>query len=168
MGVCRTKGITQWQLSKELGMEANYFAYVVKSLENRGLIVKESAVVRTKEACNAGDMNNSSIVCTNLIHLNRYAKQLASRQRIETTKEEEASNVFKNSEESAESGDRFDRGYVKADVLVEDDLPALKVVCDKLEEADNKVLVVSEIKQDLGYERTSSGHKAWKKVKHIY
>jgi hypothetical protein len=27
-----------------------------------------------------------------------------------------------------------------------------------------KVLVVSEIKQDLGYERTSSGHKAWKKV----
>lgn len=137
MGVCRTKGITQRQLSKELGMEANYFAYVVKSLENRGLIVKESAVVRTKEACNAGEMNNSSIVCTNLIHLNRYAKQLGSQQRIDTTKEEEASKIFKDTEESATSRDGFDGGCVEEDVLqAEDDL---KAICDKLEEADNKV-----------------------------
>lgn len=139
MCVCRTKGITQWQLSKELGMEANHFAYVVKSLENRGLIVKESAVVRTKDTCNAGEMNNSSIVCTNLIHLNRYAKQLGSQQRIETTKEEETSKIFKNTEENIASGDGFDEGYVKEDVLVEDDLPALKAVCDQLEEAYNKV-----------------------------
>ncbi|KDO65044.1 hypothetical protein CISIN_1g000364mg [Citrus sinensis] len=40
----------------------------------------------------------------------------------------------------------------------------MKAICDKLEEANGKVLVVTDIKQNLGYCGSSSGHKAWRNI----
>ncbi|KAI5336749.1 hypothetical protein L3X38_016017 [Prunus dulcis] len=154
----RTNGITQSQLAKELGIEGRNFHYAVKSLECQGLIVKQSALLKTKEA---GD---SPFVTTNMLYLYRHGKHLGSQQKIEITKEEQTRESFGNGNESPASGDNFAGKYVKEDVLVKDYLPEMKAVCDKLEEANGKVLVVSDIKKDLGYSGTPGGHKAWRKV----
>ncbi|KAK8592705.1 hypothetical protein V6N13_063272 [Hibiscus sabdariffa] len=61
--------------------------------------------------------------------------------------------------------DGFALENTKDNVRVNDYLPAMKAVCDKLEEANGKVLVVSDIKRDLGYTR-SSGHRAWRNIYH--
>ncbi|KAH9323304.1 hypothetical protein KI387_017943, partial [Taxus chinensis] len=51
----------------------------------------------------------------------------------------------------------------REDLLIKDDLPAMKSVCDKLEESDGKVLVVSDLKVSLGY-RMTAGHRAWRRI----
>lgn len=133
LGYHRTNGITQSQLAKELGIEGRNFHYAVKSLECQGLIVKQSALLKTKEA---GD---SPFVTTNMLYLYRHGKHLGSQQKIEITKEEQTRESFGNGNESPASGDGFAGKYVKEDVLVKDYLPEMKAVCDKLEEANGKV-----------------------------
>lgn len=122
VNVYRANGITQNQLAKELGIENNNFFYIVKNLECRGLIVKQPVVVKTKEAASGG--NSASV--TNILYLYRYAKHLGCQQRFEINKDDaEESDVLGNGD-----GDN---------VLVRDFLPAMKAVCDKLEEANDKV-----------------------------
>ncbi|OVA13387.1 B-block binding subunit of TFIIIC [Macleaya cordata] len=160
----RSDGITQSQLAKEFGMKGNNIFYVVRNLEVQGLIVRQSTIVRTKEASTEGESSskNTSIVNTNLIHLYRYAKHLNSQQRLEITKTDTLESLM-SADGSTSIGDGVAGDHVKDDVLVKDYLPALKAVCDKLEEADGKVLVVSDIKQAFGYRRTP-GHRAWRNL----
>ncbi|KAG6669097.1 hypothetical protein CIPAW_01G219400 [Carya illinoinensis] len=129
LAIARTNGITQSQLGKEFGIEGKNLFYVVRNLECQGLIVRQSAVVRTKDACNEGEQKNCPSVTTNLMYLYRYAKTLGSQEKIEITKEERA----------IESLDGSSGKCVKEDVYVKDYLPAMKAVCDKLEESNDKV-----------------------------
>ncbi|KAA8541644.1 hypothetical protein F0562_022796 [Nyssa sinensis] len=161
LAIARENGITQSELAKEFGMKGNNIFYVLRNLECRGLIVRQSTIVRTKEACNEGESKNSSIVSTNMLHLYRYAKHLGCQQRLEITKEDKTLAVNENAEETAVSGVADE--CVKENVHVKDFLPALKAICDKLEQADGKVLVVSDVKRDLGY-RGNSGHRAWRNI----
>ncbi|KAK6264270.1 hypothetical protein SCA6_019704 [Theobroma cacao] len=163
LAIARTNGVTQSQLAKEFGIEGKNFFYILKNLECRGLIVKQPAVVRKKEPCTEGESRNSSPVTTNLIYLYRYAKRLGSQQRFEINKEEQTVENLGYEDENVPDEDGFALENVKENVLVNDYLPAMKAVCDKLEEANGKVLVVSDIKRDLGYTR-SSGHKAWRNI----
>ncbi|XP_059645446.1 uncharacterized protein LOC132287005 isoform X2 [Cornus florida] len=165
LAIARTNGITQSEIAKELGMKGNHIFYVLMNLECRGLIVRQSTIVRTKESCNEGESKNSSVVNTNMIHLYRYAKHLGCQQRLEITKEGKTLVGDENVEGSAVGGDGIADECVRDDVHVKDYLPALKAVCDKLEQADGKVLVVSDIKRDLGY-RGNSGHKSWRNICH--
>lgn len=142
MGTCRTNGITQSQLGKEFGIEGKNLFYVVRNLECQGLIVRQSAVVRTKEAGNEGEPKNSQSVTTNLMYLYRYAKSLGSQQKIEITKEEWTIGNVGKADESATNRDGVSGKCVKEDVHVKDYLPAMKVVCDKLEEANDKVNLI--------------------------
>lgn len=158
VAAARTKGITQSELAKEFGIKGNEIFYVLRSLEGRGLVVKNSTIVRTKESCNEGKLKSSSIVNTNLIYLHRYGKHLGSQQRLEITKEDMACQSHSDAVESAVSGEP-----IKEDVLINDYLPSLKAICDKLEEANDKVLVVSDIKRDLGYRR-APGHRSWRNI----
>lgn len=139
MGTCRTNGITQNQLGKEFGIEGKNLFYIVRNLECQGLIVRQSAVVRTKEASNEGDLKNSPCVITNIMYLYRYAKQLGSQQKIEITKEEQTIESIGNADENDTSGGGFYGKCVKEDVHVRDYVPAMKAVCDKLEAAADKV-----------------------------
>ncbi|KAJ4717806.1 B-block binding subunit of TFIIIC [Melia azedarach] len=164
LAIARSDGITQNQLAKEFGIEGNNFFYVVKNLECKGLIVKQPAVLRTKEAGSQGESKNSSCVITNLIYLYRYAKHLGSQQRFEISKEGPIVESVRDENEKSVSGDGFPKESAKDDVHIKDFLPAMKAVCDKLEEANGKVLVVTDIKQDLGYCGSSSGHKAWRNI----
>ncbi|KAL5708625.1 hypothetical protein ACHQM5_019399 [Ranunculus cassubicifolius] len=156
LAVARTDGITQNQLANEFGIKGNKFYYVVKNLEVRGLIVRQPTIIRTVENADEGEngSRNTSIVNTNLIHLYRYTKSLNSLQKLEITKFDAL--------ESLESGTpRSDS--IKDDVHIKDYVPAMKAICDKLEKADGKVLVVSDIKQALGYHKTQ-GHRAWRNI----
>jgi general transcription factor 3C polypeptide 1 len=142
LGTCRTNGITQSQLGKEFGIEGKNLFYVVRNLECQGLIVRQSAVVRTKEACNEGEPKNSPCVITNIMYLYRYAKTLGSQQKIEITKEEQTIESIGNVDENATTGGASSGKCVKEDVHVKDYLPAMKAVCDKLEEATDKVNII--------------------------
>ncbi|XP_034900158.1 uncharacterized protein [Populus alba] len=144
LAVARGNGITQNALAKDLKVENNNFFYVVRSLECRGLIVRQPAVVKMKDVS----------VTTNMLYLYRHAKHLGVQQRFEINEE--------CVEETDIRGDGYD-GESSSKVLVRDYLPAIKAICDKLEKANDKVLVISDIKQDLGYSGTK-GHKAWRNI----
>lgn len=147
----RGNGITQDELCRKLYIPANNFFYVVKRLESWGLVVRQSTIKRTKEAP----------VRTNLIRLHRYAVPLGSQQRLEITKDNK--NLEQNLGDNVAGGYCMSEEQGQDDVLVKDFLPALKAVCDRLEQAEGKVLVVSDIKRELGY-REIAGHRAWRNI----
>lgn len=133
----RGNGVTQNQLCKEIGMPANNFFYVVKRLESWGLIVRQSTIVRTKEASTD---KSSQPVHTNLIRLHRYAPQLSSQQRLEITRE--SNNLEENYGDIVTGAGAILDECAQDGVLVKDFLPALKAVCDRLEQAECKVCCV--------------------------
>ncbi|EFJ16205.1 hypothetical protein SELMODRAFT_421838 [Selaginella moellendorffii] len=139
----RTKGVTQNELGKEFKVEGNKLFYILRSLEVRGLIVRKSILLRNNK-------KNSSIVVTNLVHLARYALNLSlnSHQRLESNTVEEAG-------EGSPNGGK--------QLTINDDVPAMRAICEKLQEADGKVLVVSDLKLTLGY-RLAAGHRAWRRL----
>ncbi|CAN0877955.1 SART-1 family protein DOT2, partial [Linum grandiflorum] len=162
LAIAREDGITQMELAKEFGMEGRNFFYIVKNLESRNLIVRQPATVRTIEAGGAGE--TKSCVRTNLMFLSRYATRLDVQQVLEINKEEQdlvSPDSLREAdvdEEESSAGDRL-----KDDVLVKDYLPAMQAICDKLEGANGNVLVVSDIKKELGYSGYH-GHKAWRLI----
>ncbi|XP_028763205.1 uncharacterized protein LOC114721542 isoform X2 [Neltuma alba] len=52
------------------------------------------------------------------------------------------------------------------DIHIKDYAPQMKAICGKLGKANGKVLVVSDIKRDLGYCGSPSKHKAWREILH--
>lgn len=144
-GTCRTNGVTQSQLAKEFGIEGKNFFYILKNLECRGLIVKQPALVRKKEHCSEGESKNCSSVTTNLIYLHRYAKRLGSQQKFEINKEEQTVETLAYGEENASDDYGVASENGKENVSVTDYLPAMKVVCDKLEEANGKVNYIQNV-----------------------
>nr|POE90866.1 hypothetical protein CFP56_26512 [Quercus suber] len=67
----------------------------------------------------------------------------------ETRKEEVVLKILKDEKENAASGDWLMEIFVKEGVLIKDDLPPLKTVCDKIEELDNKSLFTSTTPTNL-------------------
>ncbi|KAJ0974336.1 hypothetical protein J5N97_016301 [Dioscorea zingiberensis] len=164
LAIARTSGITQSDLAKEFGMKGNNIFYLVRGLECHKLITRQSTIVKMKELGIDGESSSkcTQIVHTNLIHLYRYAKNssLGSQQRFEITRPDMLANPC-NSDVISLSENNASGEYLEEDVRINDFIPAMKLICDKLEEADGKVLVVSDIKQALGY-RMSQGHRAWR------
>ncbi|KAE9605186.1 putative B-block binding subunit of TFIIIC, winged helix-turn-helix DNA-binding protein [Lupinus albus] len=157
----RSNGITQSQLAKQLRIDANNFHYVLRSLECQGLIVKHSAIEKKKQINNDGEESDHYFpsVATHLVYLHRYAKQqLASHQRFEITKSNSAAKDDDDDE------DQTDGTRLQTDVLLKDYAPQMKEICDKLAKANDKVLIVSDIKKELGYCGSRSGHRAWRGI----
>ncbi|XP_019460992.1 PREDICTED: uncharacterized protein LOC109360501 [Lupinus angustifolius] len=156
----RSNGITQSQLAKQLRIDANNFHYVLRSLECQGLIVKHSAIEKKKQINNDGEESDHYFpsVATHLVYLHRYAKQqLASHQRFEITKSNSATANDDDDEDA-------DGTRLQTDVMLKDYAPQMKEICDKLAEANDKVLIVSDIKKELGYCGSRSGHRAWRGI----
>uniref|UniRef100_A0A0E0NDS1 Uncharacterized protein n=1 Tax=Oryza rufipogon TaxID=4529 RepID=A0A0E0NDS1_ORYRU len=166
IGASRTSGLTQRSLSKEAEIKGNNFHYVVKTLKSQGLIVGKQAIAKINtQAKRKAVSQDKHVISTNSLYLSRYAKNLNmnSYQRIEITKPKlecnEETNIDALQEDETLSVD------YKNDVSIHDYLPAMKAICDKLEEASGKVLAVSDIKKDLSY-RMQPGHRAWRNVLH--
>lgn len=111
----------------------------MKQLESRGLIVKQPAIVRTKEVDGEGDSKTTSCVSTNMIYLSRYAQPLGSQQRFEICKEDPLLETPTKEHEDTSAGDGQLSESTKEDTLIKDFLPAMQAICDKLEEANEKV-----------------------------
>ncbi|KAL9157086.1 hypothetical protein ABFS82_09G122300 [Erythranthe guttata] len=165
LAAARKNGIAQSELAKELRIAANNLFYQLKKLEIQGMIVRQPTVIRTKQASHNGEPKNDSIVSTNMLFLCRYAEHFGCQQRLEITKEDKLSMDREVADARTETGDDYGNEIAKDDVLVKDFLPQLKAICDKLEKVHGKVLVVSDIKRDLGY-RGTSGHRLWRNVFH--
>ncbi|XVF26995.1 hypothetical protein REPUB_Repub14bG0068700 [Reevesia pubescens] len=129
----RTNGIAQSPLSKELGIEGNKLFSRVKNLQKRGLILRQDAVDRTRGTDKQGQS-------ARLIHLYRYAKHLGSQEKFEITKEEE---IVGDENSSLE--------HVKEDVNVICSFLIPRIFTDAVIMIGHKVLVISDIKHDLGY-----------------
>lgn len=165
LAAARKNGIAQNDLTKQLRIPANNLFYQLKKLETQGLIVRQPTVIRKKEAANNTEPKSDSIVSTNMLYLYRYGKHLSCQQRLEITKEDNLLVDRGVADGLAETNGDFGEDMAKGDVRVKDFLPALKTICDKLEKAEGKVLVVSDLKQDLGY-RGTSGHRSWRNICH--
>ncbi|CAN1785479.1 hypothetical protein LINPERHAP1_LOCUS16885 [Linum perenne] len=161
IAISREDGVTQSQLCKEFGMEGRNFFYIVKNLESRNLIVRQPAIVKTKEAGGAGEMKSS--VSTNLMYLSRYATRLGAQQRFEINKEEHALGSLSDLEEADVDEENSAGDCLKDAVLVKDFIPAMQAICEKLEIANGNVLVITDIKKDLGY-IGRFGHRAWRRI----
>ncbi|CAM6048916.1 unnamed protein product [Sphagnum compactum] len=164
----RSHGITQSQLAKDFKIGGNKMFYVLKSLEARGLVMRQATIVRTQSSLTENALlqpnNNVPIVTTNLVHLTRYMKEqaLGSHQRFEIR----SSNCNVSDTPPSVSGDTScaQENSSKGDGLyINDDFPAMARVCERLEVADGKVLVVSDLKLDLGY-RFAHGHRHWRRL----
>ncbi|KAK8468135.1 hypothetical protein PHAVU_007G234600 [Phaseolus vulgaris] len=154
----RGNGITQTQLAKQLHIDANNFHYVLRSLECQGLVVKRSAIEKKKQISSLGESKNYPCVTTHLVYLRRYAKQLACHQRFEF----EITKL--NSPDDEE--DDADGTTFQTDVQLKDYSPQMKAICDKLANANGKVLLVSDIKKDLGYCGSRQKQRAWRQISH--
>ncbi|CAJ1966952.1 unnamed protein product [Sphenostylis stenocarpa] len=154
----RDNGITQAQLAKQLHIDPNNFHYVLRSLECQGLIVKRSAVEKKKQISSLGESKSYPCVTTHLVYLRRYAKQLASHQRFEfeITK-------FNSPDDEEEDADGT---TVQTDVHLKDYTPQMKAICEKLAKANGKVLLLSDIKKDLGYCGSRPKQRAWRQISH--
>ncbi|KAL5122069.1 hypothetical protein HKD37_02G002945 [Glycine soja] len=152
----RANGVTQTQLAKQLHIDPNNFHYVLRSLECQGLIVKRSAIEKKKQISSHGESKNYPCVATHLVYLHRYAKQLASHQRFEfeITK-------FNSPDDDDEDADGT---TLQTDVHLKDYKPQMKAICEKLAEANGKVLLVSDIKKDLGYCGSRPKQRAWRQI----
>ncbi|XP_068654207.1 uncharacterized protein [Aristolochia californica] len=145
LAIARTNGITQSELAKAFGVSGNSMFFVVRYLECQGLLVRRSTTVRTKESDAHGQngIKTTPIVHTNLLYLYRYGKHLnmSPQQRVEITRQDILGSG-NNPDKNSLGGDAVPCEVIKEDVLV---------------------LVVSDIKKDLGY-RGTAGHRAWRNI----
>ncbi|XP_047958329.1 uncharacterized protein LOC125203869 isoform X2 [Salvia hispanica] len=155
LALARNNGIAQNDLTKELNIAANSLSYQFKTLETRGLMAKQPSVIR----------KNGNIVSTNMLYLARYARHFGSQQRLEITRTDRMFMDGEGADGHTGTNDGVVDGIVADDVSVKDFIPALKTICDKLEKAEGKVLVVSDIKKGLGY-RGTHGHRSWRNICH--
>ncbi|KAL3522475.1 hypothetical protein ACH5RR_015309 [Cinchona calisaya] len=164
LAIARTKGILQCELAKEFGVKGKDFFYPVKGLESLGLIVRQPAVLKKKESCYGGEPKRSSPTNSNMLYLYRYAKHLGCQQKLEVIESDKPFSEGDIADVSAAHDGGFSQEFVQEDVHVKDYLPALKAVCDKLEQADGKVLVESDIRRELGYKRRPK-YRAWGNIR---
>jgi general transcription factor 3C polypeptide 1 len=143
-------GITQTQLAKLLRIGPNNFHYVLRTLECKGLIVKRSALEKKTQihTSSSSSVNYTPLnITTHLVYLRRYAnKPLTNHQRFE----------FQITQ--------FNQSQLQTDVRLADYEPPMKAISDKLANANGKVLLVSDIKKDLGYCGSRPKQRAWRQV----
>ncbi|EPS69931.1 hypothetical protein M569_04836 [Genlisea aurea] len=167
LAIARTRGIAQNDLTNELGCPANKLFYPLKRLETQGLIIRQPTVIKKKKVIGSRDPNNCQIISTNTLYLGRYAKHLGCQRRLEITMEDNVPINGQVLDGNSEAGDDFNKVAGEGDVHVKDFLPAMKAICDKLEKAKGKVLVISDLKRDLGYHgKHAHGHRAWRNICH--
>lgn len=109
-------------------------------LEVRGLVVRQTTLVRTAEGKAAG--TKVPIVATNLLHLTRFAKDvtLSSHQRFEIMNPSNENGLEAGGSigDDAE-GDEVGAATKASDIIIKDDFPAMEEICQRLEETEGKV-----------------------------
>ena len=95
--------------------------------------MRQSTLIRKKEATSEGEYKSGSVVNTNMVYLYRYAKHLGHLQRLEITKEGKTS--FDNEDDDMEVA----TGDGVSEERITDFVPAIRAICDRLEKAHGEV-----------------------------
>lgn len=131
-------GVAQNMWASQLGIANNNFHYLVKSLEERGLVVRRKVNLKVDKG---GVMRN---VTTSMVYLSKYAVTAMGDQNGTTVHEPSSSNVVMTQ-------------YVNDRMLFEN-------ILAELEKMPDHVAVESHLKQDLGYSGVQ-GHRLWRRIR---
>ncbi|KAM3324940.1 putative protein isoform X1 [Capsicum chacoense] len=159
LATVRGKGIAQNELGKDFKIKGNDMFYIVRKLEKRGLIVRQPTILRIRDMAGEG----KGPVSTNMLYLSRYAKNLGSQQRLEITKGVNSLEDSEITDGEGENSFAVAEESLDVDLCINDFLPELEAVCDKLEKAGGKVLAMADIKPELGYQGRR-GHRRWRYI----
>ncbi|PRW05800.1 hypothetical protein C2E21_9561 [Chlorella sorokiniana] len=146
IGAAGRRGALQNELAAALGTENRNFFYVVKVLEQRGLVVKHPMVVKRQ----GGQTNH---VQTNLVHLARFAPPNLGRGAKMTDGKATAHGAAPGLQPLGED-----------EVAVLDDASHFRRICAQLEECPGLQANESELKAVLGF-RGQRGHRVWRRIK---
>ncbi|CAN4117294.1 unnamed protein product [Withania somnifera] len=147
LATVRGKGIAQNELGKDFKIKGNDMFYIVRKLEKRGLIVRQPTILRIRDMAGEGDLK----------------KSLGSQQRLEITKGVSSLEDSEFTDDEDENSVGVAEESLDVALSVNDFLPELEAVCDKLENAERKVLAMADIKPELGY-RGTRGHRRWRYI----
>lgn len=188
------EGRLQNELAAITGKEPNNFFYVVKGLEERGLVVKRP-VISSKKSANS---TKNLPVSTNLIHLTKFAPSYdssagagaggskgkhaiggaaattpAAKSQSTQTKRvllnEGEDSDSSSSDSSGESGDSSGGEEHEKDAIsirIFNDPHHLSRICQVLQAMDKHVAQEKELKVVLGYVKTR-GHRRWRRFRKI-
>ncbi|MEW5299551.1 MAG: hypothetical protein WDW36_002555 [Sanguina aurantia] len=143
----RRKGAIQSDLALLMKVAHANFYYIVKCLEQRGLIVRNPVFIMNPGAGAGSDKAGSFV--SNLLHIKRFAPdtKLAPMQMFK---------LVRNSNGTT--------GYDVGCYSLQDDSNYLALICETIAATAERVVVEFELKQLLGFTMTK-GHRAWRKFK---
>eukprot|EP00897_Mesotaenium_endlicherianum_P007453 jgi/Mesen1/6736/ME000344S06018 len=158
----REKGVMQAQLAKDLSVSNNNFFYVLRSLEARNLICRQSLLVRDPST-------STPVLVTNVVHLARYARTvgLSAGERFTTTGPTPARLALTHpapGQRALELEDEEEEEYDGGGAAEGDAAAAATTMADG-GEFTKAVLVRAELKSTLGY-RFTVGHRTWRRLQH--
>eukprot|EP00201_Polytomella_parva_P018700 CAMPEP_0175063628 /NCGR_PEP_ID=MMETSP0052_2-20121109/14869_1 /TAXON_ID=51329 ORGANISM="Polytomella parva, Strain SAG 63-3" /NCGR_SAMPLE_ID=MMETSP0052_2 /ASSEMBLY_ACC=CAM_ASM_000194 /LENGTH=346 /DNA_ID=CAMNT_0016329861 /DNA_START=22 /DNA_END=1059 /DNA_ORIENTATION=- len=148
IGRQRWKGAIQSELSAKLKLQPRNFFYVVKSLEVRGLIVKNPVMVPSLGNPNLG--HSGPVATSNIIHLIRFAPPVRL----------QPGQVFKMVSVPGATGS----GTGISTYMLHDDSLHMKLICDVIAETEERMVVESELKIVCGF-RGKRGHRNWRRLR---
>ena len=188
LGEAKQRGALQSVLTNALGIEARNYSYVIKNLEERGLVTKCPTVLQR---------NGGNVTATNLLMLTKFApaEMIDPKARLTdgrsctfggATRLEgagptaEAMSAWDEAgEESGEEGGAEDKeggvGEVAGSAalaaggglhVVNDDDAKLRNITNFLATMPDHTLNETELKRDLGYIGTP-GHRRWRRLRNI-
>ena len=149
IGAAGTKGAFQNELSAQEGADNKNFFYVIKNLEQRGLVVKRPCVVQVE----AKNSHFSSHVQTNVVHLTKFDPGVSKSARLTDGK-----NSVMVGAPAAPGGEQS--------LYVVDDNKNLSDICSTLEKTDGATVLESELKRVIGFSGTK-GHRLWRRLKAV-
>eukprot|EP00887_Chlorella_sp_A99_P002297 scaffold10.g2297.t1 len=135
VGARRGLGALQNVMARELGADNRNFFYVIKNLEERGLVVKRPA--------------------TNVVHLTRFAPSFSKGVRMM-----DGRAVYGADGAPAPPAPAGAAGGLAA----QDDRQLLGAICGALARAEGRTALERELKVVLGF-RTTKGHRQWRRLK---
>ncbi|CAD7696952.1 unnamed protein product [Ostreobium quekettii] len=142
IGATRHKGAVQCDLATNLDIPHKNFFFVLKHLENRGLIVKNQLLMTRPTT-------STHALQTNIVHLRQFApaNSLPHFERFEADHQDSDDDVH-------EGGSRYSMSK---------DAPMMRSICERISATDNKVLLERDLKMSFGF-RFKTGHRVWRRL----
>jgi hypothetical protein len=171
----KERGMLQSQLTSILGVDPRNYSYVVKNLEERGLVVKCQALIKAAPESTPHDKKPPPPAATNLVVLSRFASRGVfadlsvglSTARV-MTEEHGQGNGYGGEDGNADADDNGDGDNEVEDgpdghVISTDDVH-IRGIISKLSSLENFTAKESHLKQVLGFVR-KQGHRLWRRLR---
>ncbi|KAL4856311.1 Purple acid phosphatase 18 [Chlorella vulgaris] len=149
IGAAGRRGALQSDLAQAVGSENRNFFYVVKLLEQRGLVVKHPLAVKRQGVTSS----NAAHVTTNLLHLTRFAPPNVPQ-----------GTRMTDGKSTAHGAGPGQIALGEAEMAVLDDTTHFTRVCARLAACAGQQADETQLKAVLGF-RAQQGHRMWRRIK---